>query len=215
MIAAAPPHKPHSAMKLIILDRDGTINEDREDFVKSADEFVPLPGSLDAIARLNHAGWHTVLATNQDGLGRGLFDMATLNAIHIKMNLLLAEHGGRIDAVFFCPHTELEGCACRKPEPGLFRQIGERYGINLAEVLVVGDAERDLVAGAAVGCATHLVRTGKAAAFDPLQLEALLARLPGTRVHADLAAFADDLIHRQFVARGMAGESDSGYGRLA
>ena len=214
MTAAGPAHK-HSAMKLIILDRDGTINEDREDFVKSADEFVPLPGALDAIARLNHAGWHTVLATNQAGLGRGLFDMATLNAIHLKMNLLLAEHGGRIDAVFFCPHTELEGCACRKPEPGLFRQIGERYGIDLAEVLVVGDAERDLVAGTAVGCATHLVRTGKAATMGEPALQALLERLPGTRLHADLAAFADDLIHREFVARGMSGESDSGYGRLA
>jgi D-glycero-D-manno-heptose 1,7-bisphosphate phosphatase len=202
-------------IKLIILDRDGTINVDREDYVKSAEEFEPLPGALDAIARLNHAGWHTVLATNQAGLGRGLFDMATLNAIHLKMNHLLAELGGRIDAVFFCPHTEHEGCACRKPAPGLFRQIGERYGVNLADALVVGDSRRDLVAGAAVGCATHLVRTGKAAAMSAEQIEALCAELPGTRVHADLAAFADDLIHREFISRGMAGESDSGYGRLA
>ena len=101
-------------VKLIVLDRDGTINEDREDFVKSADEWVALPGALDAIARLNHAGWHAVLATNQAGLGRGLIDMATLNAIHLKMNAELAKFGGRIDAVFFCPHTELEGCDCRR-----------------------------------------------------------------------------------------------------
>ena len=202
-------------VKLIVLDRDGTINEDREDYVKSADEWVALPGALDAIARLNHAGWHTVLATNQAGLGRGLFDMATLNAIHLKMNHQLADLGGRIDAVFFCPHTELEACSCRKPAPGLLRQIGERYGVHLADVLVVGDAERDLQAGAAVGCVTHLVRTGKSAALSEAQLQALCARAPGTRVHANLAAFADDLIHREFLARGMSGESDSGYGRLA
>ncbi|MEO6409983.1 MAG: D-glycero-beta-D-manno-heptose 1,7-bisphosphate 7-phosphatase [Burkholderiaceae bacterium] len=202
-------------VKLIVLDRDGTINEDREDFVKSADEWVALPGALDAIARLNHAGWHTVLATNQAGLGRGLFDMATLNAIHLKMNAELAKLGGRIDAVFFCPHTDLEVCECRKPAPGLLRQIGERYGVDLAEVLMVGDSARDLLSGAAAGCITHLVRTGEAAALDEAQLQALCAQAPGTRVHASLVAFADDLIHRDFLARGMSGESDSGYGRLA
>ncbi len=205
---------PH-AMKLIILDRDGTINEDREDFVKSADEWVPIAGALDAIARLNHAGWHTVLATNQSGLGRGLFDMATLNAIHLKMNEMLAGCGGRIDAVFFCPHTETEGCGCRKPAPGLFLQIGERFGVMLSDVLAVGDTARDLEAGAAAGCQTHLVRSGKGANLSTAEVEALCERLPGTRVHADLAAFADDLIHREFLARGMRGESDSGYGRLA
>ncbi len=204
-----------SIVKLIVLVRDGTIHEGREDFVKSAGEWVALPGALDAIARLNHAGWHTVLATNQAGLGRGLIDMAALNAIHLKMNLELARFGGRIDAVFFCPHTELEGCDCRKPAPGLFRQIGERYGVDLAEVLVVGDSERDLLAGAAAGCITHLVRTGKSASLDEAGLSALCAKAPGTRVHASLVAFADDLIHRDFLARGMSGESDSGYGRLA
>ena len=202
-------------VKLIVLDRDGTINENREDFVKSADEWVALPGALDAIARLNHAGWHTVLATNQAELGRGLIDMATLNAIHLKMNLELAKFGGRIDAVFFCPHTELEGCDCRKPAPGLLHQIGERYGVVLAEVLMVGDAERDLQAGAAAGCITHLVRTGESGALDEARLQAWCAQAPGTRVPASLAAFADDLIHREFLARGMSGESDSGYGRLA
>ena len=102
-------------VKLIILDRDGTINEDRDDYVKSADEWVPLPGALEAIARLNHAGWHTVVATNQSGLGRGTFDMAALNAMHVKMNRQLAQLGGRIDAVFFCPHTPDDACDCRKP----------------------------------------------------------------------------------------------------
>ena len=110
-----------TGMKLVILDRDGTINEDRDDFVKSEAEWVPLPGAPDAIARLNQAGWHVVLATNQDGLGRGLFEMATLNAIHAKMNRVLTAAGGRVDAVFFCPHRPEENCDCRKPLPGLMQ----------------------------------------------------------------------------------------------
>ena len=120
-------------MKLVILDRDGTINEDRDDFVKSPDEWVPMPGALEAIARLNHAGWHAVIATNQSGLARGLFDMASLNAMHAQDEPALAALGGRIDAVFFCPHSPDEGCRCRKPMPGLFQQIGERYGVDLRE----------------------------------------------------------------------------------
>ena len=110
-------------MKLVILDRDGTINEDRDDYVKSPAEWVPIPGSLEAIARLNHAGWHTVIATNQSGLARGLLDISALNAIHARMNRELAEVGGRIDAVFFCPHTASEQCECRKPAPGLMRNV--------------------------------------------------------------------------------------------
>ena len=181
-------------MKLIILDRDGTINEDRDDFVKSPEEWVPLPGALEAIARLNHAGWHTVLATNQSGLGRGLFDMAMLNAMHARMNLLLAKHGGRIDAVFYCPHTPEEGCLCRKPLPGLFEQIGERFGVDLKTVPVVGDTLRDLQAGAQVGCPPHLVLTGKGEQFRGRALPDTVP--PNTRVHADLGAFADWLIAR-------------------
>jgi D-glycero-D-manno-heptose 1,7-bisphosphate phosphatase len=186
-----------AAMKLVILDRDGTINEDRDDYVKSAEEWVPLPGSLEAIARLNHAGWHTVIASNQSGLGRGLFDMASLNAMHAKLNKLLAKHGGRIDAVFFCPHAPDEHCDCRKPMPGLFEQIAERYGMHLKGVPVVGDSLRDLQAGAAVGCEPHLVRTGKAGELDDTQLQHWVAQLPGTMVHADLGAFADALILRE------------------
>ena len=199
-------------MKLIILDRDGTINEDRDDFVKSPDEWVPLPGALEAIARLNHAGWHTVVASNQGGLGRGLFDMSTLNAMHLKMNHLLAKVGGRIDAVFFCPHTAEQGCDCRKPMPGLFVQIGERYGVHLNEVLVVGDRRGDLQAGTAVGCQPHLVRTGKGARLDESQLEQLCLDIPGTQVHADLAAFAEFVTRRERVARGSQGTADSGFG---
>lgn len=198
-------------MNLIILDRDGTINEDRDDYVKSADDWVPIPGSLEAIARLNHAGWHTVIATNQSGLGRGLFDMAALNAMHAKMNTLLAKVGGRIDAVFFCPHTPDETCDCRKPQPGLFRQIGERYGIDLTTVPVVGDSLRDLQAGAALGCKPHLVRTGKGAATEAANV---LLQVPGTVVHDDLAAFAEHLIQQERIVRGNAGQGDAALGRL-
>jgi D-glycero-D-manno-heptose 1,7-bisphosphate phosphatase len=201
-------------MKLIILDRDGTINEDRDDFVKTPDEWVPIPGALEAIARLNQAGWHTVVATNQSGLGRGTFDMATLNAMHVKMNQLLAKQGGRIDAVFFCPHTPEDGCSCRKPLPGLFEQIGERFGVPLRDVPVVGDSLRDLQAGAAVGCQPHFVRTGKGGRLGDAAIEALCAQVPGTRVHADLAAFAEHLIRQERKSRVATGESDSGFGRL-
>ena len=200
--------------KLIIFDRDGTINEDRDDYVKSADEWVPIPGALEAIARLNHAGWHAVVATNQSGLARGLFDTAMLNAVHQKMNQALAKVGGRIDAVFFCPHGPSEGCDCRKPQPGLFRLIGERYGVELGEVPIVGDSLRDLQAGAIVGCRPHLVRTGKAAGLDEAQIEDIRRQVPGTVVHADLAAFAEHLIRGQRAVRGASGKSDSGFGRL-
>ena len=199
--------------KLIILDRDGTINEDRDDYVKSADEWVPIPGALEAIARLNHAGWHTVIATNQSGIGRGTFDMAALNAMHLKMNQLLARQGGRIEAVFFCPHIPEDECDCRKPMPGLFTQIGERFGVSLADVPVVGDTLRDLQAGAAAGCQPHFLRTGKGARLDATALNALVQQVPGTRVHADLSAFAEHLIRRERQDRVDSGVTDSGYGR--
>jgi len=176
--------------KLVILDRDGTINEDRDDFVKSPDEWVPLPGALEAIARLNHAGWHTVIATNQSGLGRGTFDMVTFNAMHTKMNQMLAKQGGRIDAVFFCPHAATEQCECRKPAPGLMHDIGERYGVELQTVPMVCDTLRDLEAAKAAGCQPHLVRSGRAAEADDATIAAWLQAVPGTVVHADLLAFA-------------------------
>jgi D-glycero-D-manno-heptose 1,7-bisphosphate phosphatase len=183
-------------MKLIILDRDGTINLDRDDFVKSADEWTPLPGALEAIARLNHAGWHVVVASNQSGLGRGLFDVAALNAMHAKMYKLLAAQGGKIDAVFYCPHLPDEVCTCRKPLPGLFEQIMDRYGLDGSAaqqaVHAVGDSLRDLQAGATVGCATHLVLTGKGAKFRDMALG--LDFPQGTLVHEDLAAFAQHLL---------------------
>ena len=178
--------------KLVILDRDGTINQDSDDFIKSPEEWIPLPGALEAIARLNHAGWQVVVASNQSGLGRGLFDMATLNAMHAKMNKLLSTVGGRIDAVFFCPHGPEDKCPCRKPLPGLFEQIGERLGMDLKGTHVVGDSLRDLQAGVAVGCTPHLVHTGKGAVF---QGQPLPPTFPSqTLTHADLAGFVDWLL---------------------
>ncbi|MBC7436111.1 MAG: D-glycero-beta-D-manno-heptose 1,7-bisphosphate 7-phosphatase [Bdellovibrionales bacterium] len=181
-------------MKLVILDRDGTINEDSDEFVKSPEEWTPLPGALDAIARLNHAGWHVVIASNQSGLGRGLFDVASLNAIHAKMHKALAAAGGRVDAVFYCPHVPEDGCRCRKPLPGLFEQIGERYGIDLKGVPAVGDSTRDLQAAGAVGCDTHLVLTGKGVQYRGQGVPPDCP--PATHVHEDLAAFASMLLSR-------------------
>ena len=179
--------------RLVILDRDGTINVDRDDYVKSADEFEPLPGALEAIAQLNHAGVHVVVATNQSGLGRGLFDMAALNAMHAKLNKMLAAVGGRVDAVFFCPHAPEETCTCRKPAPGLFEQIAERYGVAMKGVPVVGDSLRDLQAGVALGCEPHLVLTGKG---EALRGQPLPATFPAdTRVHEDLASFVAHWLH--------------------
>ena len=186
------------AMRLVILDRDGTINEDSAEFIKSPEEWTPLPGALDAIARLNHAGWHVVVASNQSGLGRGLFDVSALNDMHAKMHKALTAIGGRVDAVFYCPHAPDEGCRCRKPQPGLFEQIGERYGMDLAGVPTVGDTARDMLAGAAVGCAPHLVLTGKGAVYQGQSLPELFPK--ATQVHADLAAFADYLIARDAAA---------------
>ncbi len=178
--------------KLVILDRDGTINQDSDDYIKSPEEWIPLPGALEAIARLNHAGWQVVVASNQSGLGRGLFDMATLNAMHAKMNKHLSAVGGRIDAVFFCPHGPEDKCHCRKPLPGLFEQIAERLGMDLNGTHVVGDSLRDLQAGVAVGCMPHLVHTGKGAAF---QGQPLPHTFPShTLTHADLAGFVDWLL---------------------
>jgi D-glycero-D-manno-heptose 1,7-bisphosphate phosphatase len=182
-------------IKLVILDRDGTINEDSDDFIKSADEWKPLPGALEAIARLNQAAWHVVVASNQSGLGRGLFEVSDLNAIHAKMHQMLAAVGGRIDAVFYCPHTSADECHCRKPASGLFEQIADRYGLDFKNVPVVGDSARDVIAGVAVGCEPHLVLTGKAAIYKGRTLPESFP--PQTRVHDDLSAFVDFLLSRE------------------
>jgi D-glycero-D-manno-heptose 1,7-bisphosphate phosphatase len=149
------------AAKLIVLDRDGVINHDSEQFVKSPDEWRPIPGSLEAIARLHHAGFRVVVATNQSGVGRGLYDMATLNAIHEKMHKAVAQAGGRLEAVFFCPHTADSRCECRKPRAGMLQEIGVRFNVDMTGVPCVGDGLRDLQAADTVGAQPMLVLTGK------------------------------------------------------
>jgi D-glycero-D-manno-heptose 1,7-bisphosphate phosphatase len=182
------------SLKLVILDRDGTVNANSDEFIKSPEEWHPIEGALEAIGRLNHAGYHVVLATNQSGLGRGLMDVASLNAIHVQMNKQLAKVGGRIDAIFYCPHASDEGCHCRKPAPGLLEQIGERYGISLEGVPFVGDSLRDMRAADAGGCSPHLVLTGKS---EILRGQSLPSEFPAqTRVHQDLDAFVTHWLGR-------------------
>ena len=175
-------------MKLVILDRDGVINFDSDQFIKSPEEWKPIPGSLAAIARLNQEGYRVVVATNQSGIGRGLFGMDTLNAIHDKMLKAAAQAGARIDAVFFCPHTNSDNCNCRKPKSGLLHEIATRYNTDLAGVPVIGDALRDLQAASAAGAQPILVMTGKGVktAGDP-------ALPPDTPIFDNLAAAVEHL----------------------
>lgn len=162
MVQVAPDGvTPTRAARLIVLDRDGVINHDSDHFIKSPEEWRPIPGSIEAIARLNHAGYRVVIATNQSGIGRGLFDMAMLNSIHEKMHKALAQVGGRLDAIFFCPHTGDARCECRKPRPGMLLEIGKRFNTELAGVPCVGDSLRDLQAAEAAGAQAVLVLTGK------------------------------------------------------
>lgn len=179
-------------MKLIILDRDGVINQDSDAFIKSPDEWHALPGSMHAIARLNQAGYTVVVATNQSGVARKLFDMATLNAIHQKMHAAALQVGATIDAIFFCPHTADDSCDCRKPKPGMLQEIGRRYGVNLKGVHSVGDSLRDLQSGFVMGCVPNLVLTGKGQ--KTLEKGGLP---PGTLIYPDLAAMVDALLNTQ------------------
>ena len=180
--------------KLVILGRDGILNIFREAHVTAPEEWLPVPGALEAVARLNHAGWHVVVATNQSGIGRGMIDMNAVNLVHAHMHQLLQAQGARLDAVFFCPHTVEDNCDCRKPKPGLMRDIGLRYGVDLSHVPMVGDTARDLLAAQAAGCQPHLVQSGRAAGLGPAQVQAMLAVVPGGRAHASLGTFADFLL---------------------
>ena len=185
---------PARATRLLVIDRDGTLSRDPEDFIRGPDDWEPLPGAVEALARLYEAGWRIVVASNQAGLGRGLFDMATLNAVHARMHRVLAQAGARIEAVFFCPHAPDEGCDCRKPAPGLFLQIAQRFGVLPQQMVAAGDSMRDVQAALAAGCDTHLVLTGQLAAWRgvgrPPELPAAVT------CHDDLAALADALLAR-------------------
>jgi D-glycero-D-manno-heptose 1,7-bisphosphate phosphatase len=177
-------------MKLVILDRDGVINQDSDDFIKSPDEWIPIPGSLEAIARLNREGWRVVVATNQSGVGRGLFNMDMLNRIHEKMLQMVRSKGGEIDGIFFCPHAPDESCRCRKPRPGMLEEIARRFRIKLNGVPAIGDSERDLVAARGAMASPILVKTGKGRRTLKSSTE-----LEGVPIYADLAAVADALLH--------------------
>jgi D-glycero-D-manno-heptose 1,7-bisphosphate phosphatase len=175
-------------MKLVILDRDGTINHDSKHYIKSLDEWRPIKGSLEAIARLTQAGYRIVVATNQSGIGRGLLTTRTLFEIHDALQRALGQAGGRVDAFVFCPHAPDAGCACRKPQPGMLLEVARRFNVAPKDLYMVGDAQRDLEAAAAAGARPVLVLTGKG------KQTAAQGRLPpGTEVFADLAAFAERL----------------------
>jgi D-glycero-D-manno-heptose 1,7-bisphosphate phosphatase len=176
-------------MKLIILDRDGVINHDSDEFIKSPAEWIPIPGALEAIARLNQAGYRVVVATNQSGVARGLFDIVTLNAIHQKLHSAAQMVGADIDAIFFCPHAADDNCDCRKPKSGMLHAIAKRFNVSLKGVPSVGDSLRDLQAGYGLGCAPYLVLTGKG---ERTREKGGLP--PGTQIYPDLASVVDALL---------------------
>lgn len=148
-------------MKLIVIDRDGVINHDSDAYIKSPEEWIPIDGSLDAIARLNHSGYTVAVASNQSGLARGHFDIEALTAMHKKMDDMLAKIGGRVDAIFYCPHGPDDACSCRKPKPGMLLEIGQRFNVSLKDVVFIGDSISDIKAASNAHAKAILVRTGK------------------------------------------------------
>jgi D-glycero-D-manno-heptose 1,7-bisphosphate phosphatase len=186
-------------MKLIILDRDGVINHDSPAFIKSPAEWIPIPGSLEAIARLNQAGYRVVVASNQSGIARELFDISTLNAIHQKMHSAAQLVGADIDAIFFCPHAAADNCDCRKPKAGMFEEISKRFKISLKGVPTVGDSLRDLQAGFISGCHPYLVLTGKGE-----KTHATGGLPPGTQVFPDLASMVTAFLKTQSASQSVA-----------
>ncbi len=175
-------------MSLIILDRDGVINHDSDDFIKNPAEWEPIEGSLEAIARLNYAGYRVVVITNQSGIARGLFDVETLNRIHSKMRRMLAQVGGKIEAIMFCPHGPEDDCQCRKPQNGSFVELAHRLRVSLTNVPAVGDSLRDIQAAKLSEARPILVRTGKGE-------RTLEAGIPeGVEVYDDLASVANALL---------------------
>ncbi|MDH4558875.1 D-glycero-beta-D-manno-heptose 1,7-bisphosphate 7-phosphatase [Pseudomonas sp. BN417] len=175
-------------MKLLILDRDGVINLDSDEYIKSLEEWIPIPSSIDAIARLSKAGWTVAVATNQSGIARGYYDPATLESMHARLRELVAEQGGEIGLIVHCPHGPDDGCDCRKPRPGMLKRIAEHYGVDLAGIWFVGDSSGDLDAALAVDCQPVLVKTGKGerTLAKPLPADIL--------VFDDLAAVAAHLL---------------------
>lgn len=176
-------------LKLLILDRDGVINYDSDAYIKSVEEWIPLPGSIEAIAQLSKAGWTVAIATNQSGIVRGYYDIATLEAMHARLRALVAEQGGEVGLVVYCPHGPDEGCDCRKPKPGMLKIIAEHYKVPLAGIWFVGDSLGDLEAAKAVDSQPVLVKTGKGEKTQAKNLPV------GTLIFDDLAAVAAELIN--------------------
>ncbi|KIU50187.1 MULTISPECIES: D-glycero-beta-D-manno-heptose 1,7-bisphosphate 7-phosphatase [Pseudomonas] len=178
-------------MKLLILDRDGVINQDSDAYIKSLDEWIPIPGSIEAIAQLSKAGWTVAVATNQSGIARGYYSLATLDAMHARLRELVAAQGGEVGLIVYCPHGPDDGCDCRKPRPGMLRTIANHYAVDLAGVWFVGDSKGDLEAARAVDAQPVLVRTGKGE-------QTLSKGVPeATLIFDDLASIASALIHTQ------------------
>lgn len=184
-----------SMNRLIVLDRDGVINHDSDEYIKSPQEWQPIEGSLEAIARLNHAGYRTVVATNQSGIARLLLTMDTLMDINNKMLRLTEQAGGHIEAVFFCPHSPDERCGCRKPKPGMYTDISQRFRVPLQQLVIIGDSLRDLRAARAVHAGSCLVRTGKGARAERHLQESGLDNIP---VFDNLAAAAGHIISETY-----------------
>lgn len=182
-------------MKTVILDRDGVINQDSDEFIKSVEEWQPIPGSLEALALLHRHDYRVVVISNQSGIARGLFSQATLNDIHRHMLAETRNKGGLIDAVFFCPHGPDDGCSCRKPASGMFTDVASRLKIEMSGVPAVGDSLRDLQAAQEAGALPVLVKTGKGNATarmlkkkdSPITIEDVIS-------FKDLASFTDALL---------------------
>nr|WP_213085765.1 D-glycero-beta-D-manno-heptose 1,7-bisphosphate 7-phosphatase [Pseudomonas qingdaonensis] len=176
---------------MLILDRDGVINQDSDAYIKSLDEWIPIPGSIEAIAQLSKAGWTVAVATNQSGIARGYYSLATLHAMHARLRELVAAQGGEVGLIVYCPHGPDDGCDCRKPRPGMLRTIANHYAVDLAGVWFVGDSKGDLEAARAVDAQPVLVRTGKGE-------QTLSKGVPeATLIFDDLASIASALIHTQ------------------
>lgn len=180
-------------MKLVILDRDGVINQESDEYIKTPDEWIPIPGSIEAIATLYQSGFRIVVASNQSGLGRGLFNIETLNQIHSKMHTLVGQAGGKIDAIFFCPHSPTDNCSCRKPNPGLLLEITKRLQVDMTTVHFIGDSFKDIQAGLAVNCLPILVMTGR----GKQTLAQHLHDLENIPVYENLASAARALIDKK------------------
>ena len=181
-------------IKLIVLDRDGVINKDSSSFIKTLDEWLPIKGSLEAIARLSQAGYDVIIITNQSGIGRGLFSADMLAQIHVRMIDYVQQHGGKIQSILFCPHHPDDGCTCRKPLPGLYHELAARLNISFNDVYSVGDSIRDLQAAKSAGAKPVLVKTGNGkASFKKIQNDSTI-ELADTPVFDNLATFTDALL---------------------